>query len=89
LDVKNLMAEIKEKYPNKTIWLYTGDTWENICHYAMMEYVDVLVDGEFQLEKRDVKLLWKGSANQRVIDVQKTLKQSDRTIPILHCGDYE
>ena len=61
LDVRNLMAEIKEKYPDKTIWLYTGDSWEKIMHYPMMQYIDVLVDGEFVQEERDVKLLWKGS----------------------------
>lgn len=88
LDVRNLMAEIKEKYPNKTIWLYTGDSWENIMHYAILQYVDVLVDGEFQIARKDNKLLWKGSSNQRVIDVQKTLAQIDPTVPVLHCGDY-
>ena len=88
LDVRNLMAEIREKYPHKTIWLYTGDSWENIQHYAIMQYVDVLVDGEFQVDKKDTKLLWKGSSNQRVIDVQSTLKQTDPSVPVLHCGDY-
>ncbi len=88
LDVRNFMAEIKKKYPDKTIWMYTGDSWENILHYAIMQYVDVLVDGEFQIEKKDNKLLWKGSSNQRVIDVQKTLEQTDPSIPVLHCGDY-
>lgn len=53
-----------------------------------MQYVDVLVDGEFQVDKKDVKLLWKGSSNQRVIDVQKSLMQTDPMIPVLHCGDY-
>jgi anaerobic ribonucleoside-triphosphate reductase activating protein len=89
LQVRELMAEIKEKYPFKTIWLYTGDIWENILHYPMMKYVDVLVDGEYVAEQRDTKLLWKGSANQRVIDVPKTLAQSDPSMPILHCGNYE
>ncbi|MGN0132680.1 MAG: anaerobic ribonucleoside-triphosphate reductase activating protein [Lachnospiraceae bacterium] len=88
LDVRNLMEEIKAKYPDKTIWLYTGDVWENILHYPLMKFVDVLVDGEFVAELKDNKLLWKGSSNQRVIDVQKTLAQTDRTVPILHCGDY-
>lgn len=88
LEVRNLMAEIKEKYPDKTIWLYTGDLWENVLHYAAMQYIDVLVDGEFQIDKKDVKLLWKGSSNQRVIDVPKSLKQTDPTVPVLHCGDY-
>jgi len=88
MDVRTLMAEIKEKYPDKTIWLYTGDVWENVMHYPMMRYVDVLVDGEFMIEKRDVKLMWKGSSNQRVIDVQKSLRQTDPSVPILYCGDY-
>ena len=88
LDVRNFMAEIKKNYPDKTIWLYTGDTWENILHYSIMQYVDVLVDGEFQIDKKDNKLLWKGSRNQGVIDVQKTLKQTVPAIPVLHCGDY-
>ena len=54
----------------------------------MMKYVDVVVDGEFHEEEKDVKLLWKGSANQRVIDVQASLRQSDPTVPVLHCGNY-
>ena len=88
VDVRNLMMEIKEKYPDKTIWLYTGDTWNNIKHYPIMHYIDVLVDGEFIQEQLDTKLLWKGSKNQRVIDVQETLRQTDPSIPVLHCGDY-
>ena len=88
LDVRNLMAEIKEKYPNKTIWLYTGDSWENILHYSCMQYVDVLVDGEFKSELKDVKLRWKGSSNQRVIDVQESLRQTDPSVPIIHCKEY-
>ena len=87
-DVRRFMKEIKEKYPNKTVWLYTGDVWENVCDDIMMQYVDVLVDGEFQEDKKDSRLLWKGSSNQRVIDVQKTLKQTNISQPVLHCGDY-
>lgn len=88
LDVRNLMKEIKSRYPHKTIWLYTGDVWENILHYPLMKYVDVLVDGEFIAKLKDNKLLWKGSSNQRVIDVQKTLTQTDPIIPVLHCQNY-
>ncbi len=83
------MEEIKQKYPNKTIWLYTGDRWEDILHYPAMKFVDVLVDGEFRIELKDVKLLWKGSSNQRVIDVQKSLDQTDSMIPVLYCNDYQ
>ena len=86
--MKNLMEEIRDKYPDKTIWLYTGDIWENVMNYPLMQYVDVLVDGEFMIDLRDPKLQWKGSSNQRVIDVKKTLKQDDISIPVLHCGDY-
>ena len=82
------MAEIKEKYPNKTIWLYTGDSWENIMHYSCMQYVDVVVDGEFKVELKDVKLRWKGSSNQRVIDVKATLKSTDPAAPKIFCEDY-
>ena len=60
LDVRNLMAEIKEKYPQKTIWMYTGDVWENIYQNPMMQYVNVLVDGEFEIDKLDAKLLCTG-----------------------------
>ena len=53
-----------------------------------MQYVDVVVDGEYVAELRDPKLMWKGSSNQRVIDVQKTLAGPDVLVPVLHCGDY-
>lgn len=89
LDVRSLMEEIRQKYPQKTIWLYTGDRWEDVLHYPMMKYVDVLVDGEFRIELKDVKLQWKGSSNQRVIDVQKSLDQTDPMIPVLYCNDYQ
>ena len=56
----------------------------------MMQYVDVVVDGEFHVEEMDVKLLWKGSKNQRVIDVKKTLApdNTDPSVPVLHAKDY-
>ena len=88
LDVRELMKEIKKKYPDKTIWMYTGDSWENILHYPMMKYVDVLIDGEFKIDLKDTKLLWKGSSNQRVINVQDSLMQTDPANPILYSEDY-
>ena len=87
-DVRDLMKEIKEKYPSKTIWLYTGDLWENVRNLPLMQYVDVLVDGEFQIENMDKKLLWKGSSNQRVIDVPESLARAEDAPPVLHCGNY-
>lgn len=88
-DVKALAAEIKGKYPDKTIWLYTGDVWETVMHSGIMKYIDILVDGEFEIEHKDASLMWKGSSNQRVIDVQATLKQADISIPVLHCGSHD
>ena len=88
-EVYELIKEIRNLFPNKTIWLYTGYSWENIMNYPLMKYVDVLVDGEFRVDKKDVTLLWKGSSNQRVIDVQATLAQDDISVPVLHCGDHD
>ena len=88
VDVRSLAQEVKERYPDKTIWLYTGYLWQQVMHYPVMQYVDVLVDGEFEQDKSDVNLRWKGSANQRVIDVQKTLKLTDPSVPVIFCEDY-
>ena len=73
-DVTELAKEIRDKYPNKTIWLYTGAMWEEVKHMKIVQYLDVLVDGEFIVAKKDVNLHWVGSSNQRVIDVKKTLE---------------
>jgi len=78
-DVKNLIDFIKNLYPDKTVWVYTGYTWEEIMEISelmtLMEMVDVLVDGRFVNELKDVTYPWAGSTNQRVIDVQKTIKE--------------
>lgn len=72
--VTALAKEIKEKYPDKTIWLYTGSVWDQVKHLEIVKYLDVLVDGDFQEDKKDNTLHWKGSSNQLVIDVKNTLK---------------
>jgi len=84
-EVRELAAEIRQKYPNKTIWLYTGSIWEEIAHNPIIPLIDVLVDGEYLELERDPQLLWKGSRNQRVIDVQATLKTGHI---VIHCPDY-
>ena len=76
-DILALAKEVKEKYPEKTIWLYTGFTYEQIQQLELMAYVDVLVDGEFEIAKRDVQLHWRGSSNQRVIDVRATREKQE------------
>lgn len=73
-EIELLAKEIREKYPKKTIWLYTGYVWEEIHDWSIMQYIDVLVDGRFEIALKDVNLQWKGSSNQRVIDVQDSLK---------------
>jgi anaerobic ribonucleoside-triphosphate reductase activating protein len=72
-----LAKEVKQSFPDKTIWMYTGDVWESICDDEILQYIDVLVDGEFKIEEKDTKLHWKGSANQRVIDVPASLESGD------------
>lgn len=69
-----LAKEIREKFPEKTQWLYTGYKWNQIQNEAIIPYLDVVVDGRFEVEQKDTKLHWKGSANQKVIDVQDSLK---------------
>ncbi len=81
-DVLKLIREIKERFPEKTVWLYTGFEWEAISELEVIKYLDVLVDGRFLLEKKDTKLHWKGSANQRVIDVPATRENGQ---VVLHC----
>lgn len=73
-EVEALIREIKARYPRKTIWLYTGFEWDSIQELPFMPLIDVLVDGPFELEKRDVQLHWRGSSNQRVIDVKESLR---------------
>lgn len=71
--VEALLSIVKQIYPDKTIWIYTGYEWDQIKDLPLMQYVDVLVDGKFILEKRDTTIAFRGSPNQRIIDVQKSL----------------
>lgn len=68
---------VKQLYPDKKIWLYTGYWWEDfgVIGTDILDYIDVLVDGPYCSRLRDLTLLYRGSANQRVIDVQKSLQQ--------------
>lgn len=91
--VLDLVNEIRLSYPEKTIWLYSGYTWEQIMYPVVtndfnperdkflkmrreiVKQCDVLVDGRYEEDKRDVTYHWTGSTNQRVIDIKKTLEQ--------------
>lgn len=76
-EVEQLCKDIKIKFPNKTIWLYTGFIFEKIKNYPILKYIDVLIDGRYEKELRDISLKWRGSKNQRVIDVKKSLTSSE------------
>lgn len=89
LDPKNqesiykLVVACKKHYPNKSIWCYSGYTYEYIMQkmcgtlpytQGILSLIDVLVDGKFIEDLKDLKLQFRGSANQRVIDLRKTEK---------------
>lgn len=74
-----LCKEVKERFPNKTIWCWSGYLFEEIASDPSMKeilnYVDIIVDGEFRIEERDLSCAFKGSRNQRIIDVKKTMER--------------
>lgn len=71
-----LAKQFKKTYPNKTIWVWTGYLFEQISKgNEDIKYIDVIVDGQFKQQLHNPKLKWRGSSNQRVIDVKKSLKQ--------------
>ena len=73
---KMLAKAFKERYPDKNVWVWSGFLFDNLKDKDVLNYIDVLVDGQFVDELRDPMLHWKGSSNQRVIDVQKSLKNN-------------
>ena len=72
-EIAALIDEVSEKYPQKTIWLYTGYSWNDIKDLPCIGKLDVLVDGRYVSELRDVNLPWRGSSNQNVIEVQESI----------------
>ena len=81
----NLVKWFKEDFPKKTIWLWSGYTWEELTSKSNSNYkinigilnnIDVLVDGKYVDELRDISLKWCGSTNQRVINIQESLKEN-------------
>ena len=108
-EVLNLIQQIRTSFSEKTVWLYTGYTWEQIMNYKtefsnpnfmkvpnseilhdyhmfqrkeIIKLADVLVDGEYIDEQKDITLKWRGSKNQRVIDVKQSLVQNK---VVLYC----
>ena len=85
------VKRVREEFPQKTIWSFTGFTWEQlhedgshprcIVTDELLSNIDVLVDGRFMEELKDISLRFRGSSNQRIIDVKKTLKDG-----MIHLG---
>ena len=69
-----LAKAFKEKYPDKNVWAWSGYKYEQIKDQDALKYIDVLVDGRFEIMNRNEELKFKGSTNQRIIDVKKSLE---------------
>lgn len=70
-----LAKEFKEKYPSKDIWVWSGFLFDDLKDKEVLRYIDVLVDGQYKDELHDFRLKYRGSSNQRVIDVSKSLRK--------------
>jgi anaerobic ribonucleoside-triphosphate reductase activating protein len=75
--VETLCAYIRHNMPEKTIWVWTGYSFEDLKDLPVMKYIDVLVDGRFEEDLKDLRLKYRGSSNQRVIDVTESLKSGE------------
>ena len=90
----SLVKSVKLLFPKKDIWCYSGYTFEELtgesrarceCTDELLSYIDVLVDGEFVEEKKNISLAFRGSENQRIIDLKKTFETGDIVIYELEC----
>ena len=87
VDLLPFIRKVKKRFPNKNIWCYTGfrfenDVLERMCQNweetkELISYIDVLVDGRFMLDLKDAGLKFRGSRNQRIIDVKKSLEENE------------
>ena len=77
-EINRLMHRLRKEMPHKDSWIYTGFTWEQMQEDPLcmdtISLADVVVDGKFVEELHSLGLRWRGSSNQRVIDVQKTIR---------------
>ncbi len=88
-DLLPFIREFKRRYPEKTLWVYTGNLFEELTggvgtHYKcidetaeLLSYIDILVDGRYEEEKKSLGLRFRGSSNQRVIDMKKTFAKGE------------
>lgn len=88
--VAGLIKEMRERFPEKDVWLYSGFTWELLTAKPsrartevlpqILESIDILVDGPFVQDLKDITLRFRGSSNQRIIDVKRTLAAGEVTL---------
>lgn len=91
--VYRLMKAVREKFGNtRDIWLYSGYTFEELTDASnesractdmakeIMKTADVLVDGPFQVENKDIRLVFRGSSNQRILDLKKSMQKPLRPV---------
>lgn len=92
--VLQITNEFKSRYPEKSLWIYSGYLYEDLISGKIGEYskdilknVDRLVDGKFDIDLKDIGLNFRGSSNQRIIDVQKSIKLGKVILDLLCIGD--
>ena len=86
-EVFRLVKKCREMFPEKTIWNYTGYSWDDVKDCKGLELADVLVDGEFEEALKDNNLHWVGSSNQKIIDIKQSLKTGE--IVLYHTTSYQ
>ena len=97
-EIRPLLERIRREVPHATIWIYSGYLWEELtdpdnkrCHGedtdAILSMTDVLVDGEFVQDKKNLMLRFRGSENQRVIDVKATLEKGEVVLSVYNDKD--
>lgn len=81
--VTDLCCMVRKFFPSKTIWIYTGYLYEDLKDLEIMDYIDVLVDGPFIESEKDLRLAFRGSKNQRIIDVPASRSSGSVTLKLL------
>lgn len=80
--VIDICKNIKKTFPNVQIWIWSGFLFETLIKLEkfqeLVNYFDVLVDGKFEIDKKDLTLMYRGSSNQRVIDIKETLQNNNQ-----------
>ena len=76
-ELTKLCKIIKEKLPEKDIWCYTGFLYDFVKDLEIMDYIDVLVDGPFIMKQRNLNIPFRGSENQRIIDIPQSKRKND------------